>query len=119
MARVLVVDDDATVRAYIGMALEEIGHEVMAAEHGIAALIILESRLPDVILLDMRMPQMDGWEFAQRYRDRSGPKAPIVVMTAAQDAAQRAAQIAADSYLAKPFDLTALYECVERFATSA
>ena len=119
MARVLVVDDDATIRSYIDMALNEEGHEVLAAEHGEAALRLLDTLVPDIILLDMRMPTMDGWEFARLYHDRPGRKAPIVVMTAAQDAAQRAAQIGADAFLAKPFDLDALYGCVSRFTTSA
>jgi two-component system, chemotaxis family, chemotaxis protein CheY len=121
MARILVIDDDATVRAYVDMALEEIGHEVLAAEHGAAALTLLDAQaaMPDVILLDMRMPKMDGWEFARLYQARPGPKVPIVVMTAAQDAAGRAAQIHADSYLAKPFDLDDLYDCVARHVSPA
>ncbi len=117
MARVLVVDDDAMIRSYIDMALKEEGHEVLAAEHGAAALKVLEAANPDVILLDMRMPTMDGWEFARRYRASPGQKAPIVVMTAAQDASQRAEQIGADFFLSKPFDLDALYGCVSRFTT--
>ena len=117
MARVLVVDDDAMIRNYIDMALQEEGHEVLAAEHGAAALLVLDAQTPDMILLDMRMPTMDGWEFARRYQARPGPKVPIVVMTAAQDASQRAAQIGADYFLAKPFDLDALYGCVARFTT--
>jgi CheY-like chemotaxis protein len=121
MARILVIEDDAAVRAYIDMALEEIGHEVVDAEHGAAALTLLDAQaaVPDVILLDMRMPKMDGWEFARQYHARPGPKVPIVVMTAAQDAAGRAAQISADSYLAKPFDLDELYDCVARHVSSA
>jgi CheY-like chemotaxis protein len=114
MARVLVVDDDESVREYIDMALGDIGHEVFSAEHGIAALALLQDSVPDVILLDMRMPEMDGWEFAKRYHSQPGPKVPIVVMTAAQDAAERAAQVRADAYLSKPFDLDALYDCVAR-----
>jgi len=119
MARILVVDDDVMIRNYIDMALKEEGHEVLAAEHGAAALLVLDAVVPDVILLDMRMPTMDGWEFARQYHARPGQKVPIVVMTAAQDASQRAEQIGADDYLAKPFDLDDLYGCVSRFTSSS
>jgi CheY-like chemotaxis protein len=112
MARVLVVDDDAMIRDYIDMALEQVGHEVVQAAHGGEALTVLEGLTPDLILLDMRMPTMDGWEFATRYRAKPGRKAPIVVMTAAADAAVRAAQVMADAFLAKPFSLVALCDCI-------
>jgi len=68
----------------------------------------------DVVLLVMRMPVMDGWAFAQAYRKQPGPHAPIVVLTAAQDAASRAAQIQADDYLGKPFELDDLLNIVAR-----
>jgi CheY-like chemotaxis protein len=116
---VLVVDDDPQVRDFIELALADRGHTVLQAEHGGAALALLDSMTPDVILLDMRMPVVDGWEFARRYGARAGCKAPIVVMTAAVDAANRAAEIHAPDFLAKPFDLTALYECVAQYTPSA
>jgi len=116
MARVLVVDDDATIVSFVEMALGDAGHEVRTAANGAIALAIAETQVPDLILLDMRMPVMDGWEFASRYGARSGPRAPIVVMTAADDAKSRAEQIHAHACLAKPFDLQALYGCVEELA---
>ena len=89
---------------------------MLTAEHGAAALQIVASTTPAVILLDMRMPVMDGWEFAQAYRERPGPRAPIIVFTAARDAAERASEIWADAHLAKPFSLDDLIELVERLA---
>jgi CheY-like chemotaxis protein len=71
---------------------------------------------PDLILLDMKMPNMDGWTFAKEYRRRPEPRAEIVVLTAARDASAWAAEIDADGVLAKPFELDALYEVVERHA---
>ena len=56
----------------------------------------------------MRMPGVDGWRFAEAYRARPGPYAPILVLTAARDAAEYAAEIGADAYLAKPFELAEL-----------
>lgn len=114
--RVLVVDDDEGIGEFVGMALSDEGYKVETAPHGAVALEIVGRQAPDVILLDMRMPIMDGWEFARRYRERPGPHAPIVVMTAARDAADRAAEITAEGVLAKPFDLDALLGIVARFA---
>lgn len=116
---ILVVDDDQGIRDFVGMALTDEGYDVVTAPHGAAALELATARAPSVILLDMRMPIMDGWEFARVYRQRPGPHAPIVVFTAARDAQERAAQIAADGVLPKPFDLTELLTVVGRHAAPA
>lgn len=92
---------------------------MLTAEHGAAALEIVASTTPAVILLDMRMPVMDGWTFARHYRDAYQPGAPIVVCTAARDAGERAAQIGADGTLPKPFRLDDLLDTVERFVGAA
>ena len=113
---VLIVDDDEGIRELVDMVLSDDGYEVLTAAHGAAALAVLEQRAPAVILLDMRMPIMDGWEFAQAYRQRPGPHAPIIVVTAGRDAASRAAQIQAAGMLAKPFRLAELLELVGQFA---
>lgn len=115
--RVLVVDDDDSIRDFVSVALSYEGYEVVSAENGEAALGAIDrGRGVAVILLDMRMPVMDGWEFARVYRERPGPHAPIIVLTAARDAADYAAQIQADGFLAKPFDLDALIRTVARHA---
>jgi len=119
MARVLVVDDDESIRLFVSMALQEEGYDVISAADGAAALQVVEQTPPDVILLDMRMPVMDGWQFAAAYHQRPGPHAPTSVMTAARDAAARAAQIHADAYLAKPFDLDELIRRVDQYASRA
>ncbi len=113
--RVLVVDDDEGIRDMLAMALADEGYQVDTAAHGAAALAVLDAATPDVILLDMRMPIMDGWEFARRYRERPGEHAPIVVVTAARDAGDRAAQVEANGFLAKPFALDDLIDVVRRF----
>jgi len=103
--RVLVVDDEQDIREFLAFALENKGYNVTTADNGAAALNEVARGPVDIVLLDMRMPVMDGWAFAQAYRQQPGPHAPIVVITAAHDAAARAAQIEAQDYLAKPFDL--------------
>ncbi len=109
---VLVVDDDDTIRELIAMALVDEGYEVETAVHGKEALDQVAKDALSLILLDMRMPVMDGWEFAEIYRQLPGPHAPIVVLTAGRDAANAAAQIGAAGYLAKPFDLERLLNVV-------
>jgi DNA-binding response OmpR family regulator len=84
------------------------------AENGEAALRVVEQTAPSAILLDMRMPIMDGWEFARSYRELSVPHAPLIVLTAAQDAAEWARQIDAADYLGKPFDMSELLDTVKR-----
>jgi two-component system, chemotaxis family, chemotaxis protein CheY len=116
--RVLVVDDDESIRDLVEMALSAEGHQVITAPHGAAALEVIALAPPDVILLDMKMPVMDGWAFARAYRAVPGWHAPIVVVTAAQDAASRAAEVAADGHLSKPFDLDALYRVVEEYGSA-
>ena len=111
--RVLVIDDDEPILEAIGLALADEGYEVDTAPHGAAALEIAGRRPPHLILLDMRMPVMDGWQFVRAYRQRPGPHAPIVVVTAGTDADARAAAIGAQGALGKPFDLGALLAVVE------
>jgi DNA-binding response OmpR family regulator len=118
---VLVIDDDEWIRELVGMTLTEEGYGAYTAPDGAAALALLEElardgrRAPDLILLDMRMPAMDGWAFAKAYRDRRLSPAPIVVITAATDAAQCAADIGADGALAKPFLIEELLAVVHAF----
>ena len=76
---VLVVDDEADIRATVSAMLEIEGYEVAEASNGADALVMLEKRRPDLILLDMRMPVLDGWGFAAELR-RRGHRTPIVVM---------------------------------------
>jgi CheY-like chemotaxis protein len=111
---VLVVDDDPSILATVSEILKDEGIQVVTATNGQEALQILERVKPWVVLLDMRMPVMDGWTFARVARDR-GEEVPILVMTAAQDARRWAAEINADGYLSKPFDLGDLLDAVERF----
>jgi len=104
---VLVIDDDdalcATIREVLG---EE--YAVACARHGAAALDLVKIHEPAVILLDLRMPIMDGWSFVQQYRRVVGVPARVVVMSAAGDLPHIAQQLGADGYLRKPFDLNKL-----------
>jgi CheY-like chemotaxis protein len=112
---VLVVEDDPDLAALEAELLEEHGHRVEVARNGREALAAIERATPDLILLDMKMPVMSGREFADEYRRRQRSVAPIVVVTAADDAQRRAAEVGASGWIAKPFDPDALVESVTRF----
>ena len=112
---VLVVDDDAEIRETVLAVLRDEGCAVAAAADGREALEQIAASPPRVLLLDMRMPVLDGWGVAAELRAR-GIVVPTVVMTAATDARAWAAEIGAQAYLAKPFDLDRLVDTVTRFA---
>jgi CheY-like chemotaxis protein len=110
---ILVIDDDPAILDTLSDILVEEGYRVTTAQNGAEGLTAIDRALPQLVLLDMRMPVLDGWGFALMLRQR-GLRLPIVVMTAAQDARQWAQEIAADHYLAKPFDVDELLKIVEQ-----
>lgn len=113
--KVLIVDDDPDLRLLMEETLDLEGYRVASAVNGANALETIEREaMPDLILLDMKMPVMDGAEFARRFRARHDHASPIVVVTAAADASKSAEAIGARGWLGKPFDLDALLETVAR-----
>jgi DNA-binding response OmpR family regulator len=96
------------------VVLDSAGYPVHKALNGKEALDAVAVEMPSIILLDMKMPVMDGWEFAARFREKYGDATTIVVVTAATDARLRAEEIGAKDYLAKPFEIDELLRCVER-----
>ncbi len=100
---VLVVEDDARIRAVMRMSLEEEGYEVREAESGEAALRSFEARLPDIVLVDLMLPDMSGFEVCRSLRQNSG--VPIVVVSARADTHDVVAglEAGADDYVTKPF----------------
>ncbi len=116
---VLVVEDDFDLRGLVELVLEEAGYRVVTAGDGQEALQVVAVEMPAMILLDMKMSGMNGWEFAREFRARYHRQAPIVVLTAAPDAQERAAEIEAEGYLGKPFELSRLVETVEQHAGPA
>jgi len=109
--RVLVVDDDDDVASLVREVLHEAGYAVATAIHGAAALEILTTHEPALILVDLRMPIMDGWSFIEQYRRRGG-HARIIAFTGASDVATQAKNLLVDEVLAKRFGIDALVEAV-------
>jgi CheY-like chemotaxis protein len=109
---ILVVDDDENIRQIVRLCLGDEGYRVCEAPNGAAALEVLTSCSPELILLDLRMPIMNGREFAERYRTRPGPHAPIVAFVAALNVDEECADLETAAIISKPFDLDDLLAAV-------
>jgi len=110
--RVLVVDDDPDILDALSEILEVEGYEVQRARNGREALQRLEHAPPDLVLLDLMMPVMDGWEFARSLDPDARP--PIIVLSADRNVSVKAQEIGALGWLAKPFELSELLAVVRR-----
>lgn len=113
---ILIVDDDEAILSTVEFLLADEGYSVVLATNGQEALACAEQQPPCLILLDMKMPIMDGWTFVTAYQKQPGPHAPIIVMTATHEPAGRADAVAADAYIAKPFSIDQLLALVHRYA---
>jgi DNA-binding response OmpR family regulator len=110
-APILVVDDDDTILVSVAELLELEGFAVATAVNGADALELTRRLNPALVLLDMRMPVLDGWAYARALREQ-GLQPRIVIMTAAHDARRWADEIGADAYLPKPFEADQLIATV-------
>lgn len=99
---ILIADDESIIRMGLKQILEEAGHTVYAAENGVAAIRLAEGRTPDLVILDIKMPEMDGLEAARVLLDRT--QVPIIFLTAygEQSLVERAARLPVMGYLVKP-----------------
>ncbi len=101
--KILLVDDDPDLLAVTGFALQQAGFLVVKAEDGVAALEAFQREQPDLAVLDINMPRMNGFDLAQKLRERS--RIPLIMLTARSEEEDvvRALSIGADDYLSKPF----------------
>jgi two-component system, OmpR family, alkaline phosphatase synthesis response regulator PhoP len=116
-ARVLVVDDEAPIRTICRINLEASGIAVLEAESGERALELARTERPILILLDVMMPQVDGWEVAERLSAGAVTRdIPVVFLSArtAPEDRREAQRLGAVGYIVKPFDPLQLGETVER-----
>lgn len=111
--QVLVVDDDPDIRRFLRLLLEEEGHAVTAAPDGQQALEQITDRCPDLVLLDLQMPRMSGWELRDELVRRN-VDVPVVFMTAGDRARAEAERHRVAGYLTKPFNLDDLLTTIER-----
>jgi len=115
--RVLVVDDDQDIRELLVSVLEDDGYQAESAQNGREALEVLERWKADVVVLDLMMPVMDGWTFADRMHEKWD--IPIVVISAATDLKRHAGRVGAAGVVAKPFEIESLLPVIARVSTTS
>src|ERR1700744_752858 len=113
MAKITLVDDDETIVASISLALESLGHKVKGYYDGAAGLQALESDPPDLVILDVKMPRMDGMEVLRRLRQTSNT--PVIMLTSKDEEIDEILgfNLGADDYMHKPFSQRLLLERVK------
>ncbi|MCM2352279.1 MAG: response regulator [Pseudobdellovibrio sp.] len=114
--KILIIEDDSDIAFVLKTMIELDGYVVLTAENGQVALDLIKSEGPfQLIFLDMQMPVMNGWSFAETFYSLYGHTVPIVVMTAAADSKQRAKEVKANDCLAKPFEITEFQAMVKKY----
>lgn len=109
MVRVLIVDDHAQIRRLMAIYLEREGFDVCQAEHGAEALLLLERQVVDLLVVDIMMPKVDGYELVKRLRSASY-SLPVLMVTAKDTFGDKKMgfEVGADEYLTKPVDMDEL-----------
>src|SRR5207244_2070944 len=106
MERILIVDDDSDIQRLVSYNLSQAGFQVSAAVTGVAALHAVEERLPDLIILDIMLPDLGGLEVCRLVREREkSRRIPIIMLTARTEEIDRVVgfEVGADDYVMKPF----------------
>lgn len=114
---ILVVEDDAALRRMIAMFLRAAGYHVREAADGVEGLVSARDDPPDLVLLDLMMPGLNGWDVLRRLKGGlSTAQVPVIVLTASVGATltERALSLGAARYLVKPLDTRALIEAVNQ-----
>ncbi|ULO09893.1 response regulator transcription factor [Paenibacillus sp. 19GGS1-52] len=105
MAKILIADDDALIRELITLFLRKEGFEILEAKDGAEALAIVENSQVDLVILDIMMPHLDGWELCREIR-RVDSNIPLLMVTAKGESGHKVKgfELGTDDYLTKPFD---------------
>jgi DNA-binding response OmpR family regulator len=114
-ARVLVVDDDRDLRDLLAAVLSSAGYEVLTAENGAAALSVLRTVLPDLIILDLMMPVMNGWQFREAQNALPDyARIPVICLSGHHAARHQASVLGIEACVVKPFEIDDLLAVVNR-----
>jgi CheY-like chemotaxis protein len=117
---ILVVDDDTAILDMIAQVLIEEGYEVLTANNGRTAVDLAHQQLPRLILLDLMMPEMNGWQVVDELRTSPQTRPiPILLLSARREMARTADELGVTAYLEKPFDLDDLLDQVRHILTPA
>ena len=116
--KILIVEDEESLLKLESILLTSKGYEVRGVPNGLAALEALKEEKPDLILLDIMLPEIDGFEVCRRIRsDPSSKHIPIIMLTAkkSREDMTRGEQVGADWYITKPFKSAMVIETIQRF----
>lgn len=116
-ARVLVVEDDPAIARVLALLLERSGFVVNQAENGLTAVDRFDREPPDLVLLDVALPDIDGWTVLRHIRGGSASAVPVVVVTSHVQSRERSLEEGADAFLSKPFDNSELVAQVDALLT--
>ncbi len=120
--RILIIDDQPSIRGLLQVAAEEAGADVRSAGDGQSALLLLESSVPDLVLLDQAMPGMDGWAVIESLRTSARTASiPIVLVTSSRDFSsfELARNLGVAAFVSKPFRLNEVIETMRRILDGA
>ena len=117
--RILVVDDNRDILDLVQRVLQTYGHDVLIARDGLEALQQEATSHPDLVVLDVNLPTLDGWEVCRRMKARR--EVPIMLLTVRAESAdiQRSFEAGADDHLPKPFDISEFLNHINRLTSGA
>jgi CheY-like chemotaxis protein len=118
MARIVVADDDPDILNIVSMSLEAMGHEVFRATNGAEAMVVVRAERPDLVLMDLMMPEVDGYEATMALKaDPSTAAIPILALTAKamRGDEEKGRQAGVDAYITKPFRISQVLEVVNQY----
>jgi len=117
MAKILVVEDEPEIRVLVKTILEKAGYSVVEAEDGEAALRLVNEEEPDLVLLDVMIPCIEGWEVCRRIRENEATRRiPIIMVTVrtTDEDIQRSVECGANAHINKPFDQKELLDTIKK-----
>jgi len=115
--KILIGEDEVHIITLLKFTLEIAGYEVRVAQNGLEVIEQVRLDRPDLILLDVKMPEMNGWQVCEKLKsDEKTKSIPIIIVTAfvQKEAQDRSLELGADDFITKPFDSKALLVCVDR-----
>ncbi|MFH2145877.1 MAG: response regulator [Candidatus Omnitrophota bacterium] len=118
MKKILVVEDELIILKFVVFRLEKEGYEVLSATDGRVALDIIQNRKPDLVLLDVFIPSLDGYEVCKCVKEDTKLRhIPVILFTASEPTivAHKGKEVGADDYIIKPFDPEQLLEKIKKF----
>ena len=118
MKKILFVEDEPLILKFVSLRLESLGYKIIKAIDGAQALKLIHEKNPDLVLLDVRMPIMDGYEVCKRVRANKKLKhIPIILFTASDPTLviTKVTEVGANDYIIKPFDPKELLEKIKKF----